>query len=460
MAGSFPSFVPVHEEPGEPVDVTTLAARFRERSARIGVVGLGYVGLPLLRVLAERGFSALGFDIDQAKVDVLNTGGSYIKHIDAADIARLRQQHRLAATADFSRLSEVDAIVLCVPTPLTRQREPDLAYIVGTTEAIAPKLRRGQLVVLESTTYPGTTRDVMRPILQSSGLVSGRDFFLAYSPEREDPGNEAFGTANIPKVVGGDGPDALRLACALYDQIVERTIPVTSLEAAEAVKLTENIFRSVNIALVNELKIVYEAMDIDIWEIIEAAKTKPFGYMPFYPGPGLGGHCIPIDPFYLTWKAREFDRPTRFIELAGEINTAMPRWVVEKAVSALSERRGRALRGANVLVIGVAYKKNVDDLRESPALKIIELLESRGALVSLHDPYFPEIPPTREHAALTGRRSVPLTQRVLAEIDVSIICTDHDAIDFRFLVEAARLIVDTRNACGQRGLSGDHIVKA
>ncbi len=410
--------------------------------------------------MAERGFVALGFDIDQTKVDRLNAGGSYIKHIAAENIARLREKNQLEATGDFSRLDDVDAIILCVPTPLTRQREPDLTYIVRTTEVIAARLRRGHLIVLESTTYPGTTREIMRPILERTGLVSGRDFFLAYSPEREDPGNQSFGTTNIPKVIGADGSDALRLACALYDRIVERTIPVTSLETAEAVKLTENIFRSVNIALVNELKIIYEAMGIDIWEVIEAAKTKPFGYMPFYPGPGLGGHCIPIDPFYLTWKAREYDCPTRFIELAGEINTAMPRWVVEKAISALSERQGRALRGANILVIGLAYKKNVHDLRQSPALKIMELLESRGALVSFHDPYFPEIPPTREHAEFTGRRSLPLTQGILAEVDLALICTDHDSVDFRLLVERAPLIIDTRNACAQRGLSGPHIVKA
>jgi UDP-N-acetyl-D-glucosamine dehydrogenase len=413
-----------------------------------------------LCAVAERGFVALGFDIDQTKVATLNAGGSYIKHIAAENIARLREKNRLEATGDFSRLDNVDAIILCVPTPLTRQREPDLTYIVRTTEVIAARLRRGHLIVLESTTYPGTTREIMRPILERTGLVSGCDFFLAYSPEREDPGNQSFGTTNIPKVLGGDGPDALRLACALYDQIVERTIPVTSLETAEAVKLTENIFRSVNIALVNELKIIYEAMGIDIWEVIEAAKTKPFGYMPFYPGPGLGGHCIPIDPFYLTWKAREYDCPTRFIELAGEINTAMPRWVVEKAISALSERQGRALRGANILVIGLAYKKNVHDLRESPALKIMELLESRGALVGFHDPYFAEIPPTREHAEFTGRRSLPLTREILAEVDLALICTDHDSVDFRLLVERAPLIIDTRNACAQRGLSGPHIVKA
>src|SRR6266851_3806605 len=307
---------------GEPLDVEALVARFRARTAKIGIIGLGYVGLPLLRTAAERGFSALGFDIDRTKVELLNAGGSYLGHISADSIAALRQGGHLAATADFSRLGEVDAIILCVPTPLTRQREPDLEFVVSTTEAMVPHLRRGQLIVLESTSYPGTTRGIMRPILERSGLRSGHDFFLAYSPEREDPGNADFATGDIPKVVGGDGPDALCLARALYDAVVAQTVPVSSLEAAEAVKLTENIFRAVNIALVNELKIVFEAMDIDIWEVIEAAKTKPFGYMPFYPGPGLGGHCIPIDPFYLTWKAREYDIATRFIELAGEINTA------------------------------------------------------------------------------------------------------------------------------------------
>src|SRR5713101_496422 len=351
------------EDPEDRVDVDALIARFREHTARIGVIGLGYVGLPLLRTAAERGFSMLGVDIDRGKVDVLNAGGSYIGHIGADIIAGLRAARRFEATDDFSRLSEVDAIILCVPTPLTRQREPDLTYVERTTESIAPHLRRGQLVVLESTTYPGTTREVMQPILEMSGFQSGRDFFLAYSPEREDPGNAEFATSNIPKVVGADGPDALRLACALYHELVAKTVPVTSLETAEAVKLTENIFRSVNIALVNELKIVFEAMGIDVWEVIEAAKTKPFGYMPFYPGPGLGGHCIPIDPFYLTWKAREFNIATRF-----------------------SERAGRALKGARILIIGVAYKKNVDDTRESPALTIMELLERRGALVSFHDP--------------------------------------------------------------------------
>jgi UDP-N-acetyl-D-glucosamine dehydrogenase len=443
-----------------PVSVDALVARFKARQARIGIIGLGYVGLPLVRAVAERGFGALGFDIDRTKIDILNAGGSYIRHISGETIAELHRAGRFEATDDFSRLGEVDAIILCVPTPLTRQREPDLTYVVNTTESIVPHLRRGQLVVLESTTYPGTTREVMRPILERSGLRSGLDFFLAYSPEREDPGNKNFDTSTIPKVVGGDGADALRLACALYEEIVARVVPVSSVDVAEAVKLTENIFRSVNIALVNELKVVYEAMGIDIWEVIEAAKTKPFGYMPFYPGPGLGGHCIPIDPFYLTWKAREFELSARFIELAGEVNTAMPGRVVDKTLAALSERLGLALRGARVLIIGIAYKKNVDDMRESPALKIMELLEKRGAAVTFHDPYFPEILPTREHPGFTGRKSTPLVAASLAATDVTVVCTDHDAIDYKLLAEHCRLIVDTRNAFASRGIISDKVVKA
>jgi UDP-N-acetyl-D-glucosamine dehydrogenase len=444
----------------EPVDVDALTRQLCERTAKIGVIGLGYVGLPLLLTAAERGFSALGFDIDHAKVELLNAGGSYLSHISAHSIAAVQRSGHLAATDDFSRLADVDAIILCVPTPLTRQREPDLSFVVSTTESVAPHLRRGQLVVLESTTYPGTTREIMQPILERSGLRSGRDFFLAYSPEREDPGNADFATGDIPKVVGGDGPEALRLARALYDAVVARTVPVGSLEAAEAVKLTENIFRAVNIALVNELKVVFEAMGIDIWEVIEAAKTKPFGYMPFYPGPGLGGHCIPIDPFYLTWKAREFNIATRFIELAGEVNRAMPQRVVEKTVAALSERSGRALRGARILIIGLAYKRNVADTRESPALTIMELLEGRGALVSFHDPYLTEIPPTREHAPFAGRRSTPLSEATAASFDAAIVCTDHDMVDYRLLVEHCPLVIDTRNACARRGLAGERVVKA
>jgi UDP-N-acetyl-D-glucosamine dehydrogenase len=444
----------------EPISVDTLVARFRAHRARIGIIGLGYVGLPLVRAVAERGFEALGFDIDAAKIRVLNAGGSYISHISAGAIAALRDSGRLEATEDFSRLAEVDAILLCVPTPLTRQREPDLTYVIRTTRSIAPHLRPGQLVVLESTTYPGTTREVMRPILEESGLRSGQDFFLAYSPEREDPGNPQFATSTIPKVVGGDGADALRLACAFYGEIVTRAVPVSSVDVAEAVKLTENIFRSVNIALVNELKVVYEAMGIDIWEVIEAAKTKPFGYMPFYPGPGLGGHCIPIDPFYLTWKAREFELSARFIELAGEVNTAMPIRVVDKVVAALSEHSDRALKGARTLIVGVAYKKNVDDMRESPALKIMELLQKRGAIVDFHDPFVPEMLPTREHPSFTGQKSLSLSSEALAGVDVAVICTDHDSVDYQLLADHCPLIVDTRNAFASRGIVSGRVVKA
>ncbi|MFO1086177.1 MAG: nucleotide sugar dehydrogenase [Reyranellaceae bacterium] len=440
--------------------VVSLIERFKTHQATIGVIGLGYVGLPLGCAMGRRGFDVLGFDIDPAKVEMINAGASYISHVDSREIAALRSTGRLAATADFTRLAACDAIILCVPTPLTRQREPDLTFVVRTTESVLPHLRRGQLVVLESTTYPGTTRDVMRPILERNGLKSGRDFFLAYSPEREDPGNATFSTAAIPKVVGGDGPEALRLASALYDEVVTRTVPVSSLEAAEAVKLTENIFRSVNIALVNELKIVFEAMGIDVWEVIEAAKSKPFGYMPFYPGPGLGGHCIPIDPFYLTWKAREFDVTTRFIELAGEINTAMPARVVARALEALSEHAGRAAKGARMLILGVAYKKNVDDTRESPAFKIMELLEKRGVHLEFHDPLVAEIPMTREHAEFAGRRSVPLTQDVVSTFDAAIVCTDHDAVDYANLVAWSRLVIDTRNVCARAGAVAGHVVKA
>jgi UDP-N-acetyl-D-glucosamine dehydrogenase len=451
------------ERPGfdiETPDIDTIVARFRDRSARIGIVGLGYVGLPLACAAARRGFATLGFDIDRAKVDTLNAGGSYIRHVAADGIARLRASGRFAASDDFTRIGEVDAILVCVPTPLTRQREPDLSFVVATTEAIAPGLNPGHLVVLESTSYPGTTREVMQPILERGGLRSGVDFFLAYSPEREDPGNAQFGTHDIPKVVGGDGEAALRIACALYDAIALSTVPVASLETAEAVKLTENIFRAVNIALVNELKLVYAAMGIDIWEVIAAAESKPFGYMPFYPGPGLGGHCIPIDPFYLTWKAREFDLATRFVELAGEINTAMPYRVVDRLIEALGARSGRALAGARILLVGVAYKKNVGDLRESPALKIIEILERRGAEIAYHDPLVDEITPTREHASLTGRRSIALSAEALAGFDAALICTDHDDIDYALIVAALPLVIDTRNACARHGLASERVVKA
>jgi UDP-N-acetyl-D-glucosamine dehydrogenase len=335
-----------------------------------------------------------------------------------------------------------------------------MSHVVATGQAIANRLRPGQMIILESSTYPGTTEEILRPILEQSGLKSDRDFFLAYSPEREDPGNVEFGTARIPKVVGGDGEAALGLAIQLYDQVVAHTVPASSMRVAEAVKLTENIFRSVNIALVNELKIVFNEMGIDIWEVIEAAKTKPFGYMPFYPGPGLGGHCIPIDPFYLTWKAREYGVATRFIELAGEINTAMPRYVAARLADALNRQAGKAVRGAKILIVGIAYKKNIDDVRESPGLEIIDLLEAKGALVAFHDPLVAEIPPSRRHGGLTGRKSLGLRRDTINDFDAALICTDHDNIDYRLIAEACPIVVDCRNAMARAGIEGAHIVKA
>jgi UDP-N-acetyl-D-glucosamine dehydrogenase len=427
--------------------------RIEKHDYTIGIVGLGYVGIPLALVAVFKGFNVIGFDIDHARVNDLNAGRSTIKHIPPEKIVEARESGKFEATTDFTRMGEADAILIAVPTPLNKYREPDLSYVVKTTEAVAAQLRAGQLIVLESTTYPGTTNEVMRPIFERSGLVSGKDFFLAFSPEREDPGNPDFGTATIPKVVGGDGEAALQLANTLYSQLVVKTVPVSSTATAEAVKLTENIFRSVNIALVNELKVVYEAMGVDVWEVIDAANTKPFGFMAFYPGPGLGGHCIPIDPFYLTWKAREFDISTRFIELAGEINTRMPYIVVEKVAQALDQQSAKGLHSAKILLIGVAYKKNVDDMRESPSLKLIELLETRGALVEYHDPYIPVIPVTREHAPLAGRKSVELTPEVVNRYDAILIATDHDNIDYSLLVEHGKIVIDTRNAVKKAGIS-------
>ncbi len=423
----------------------TLQQRFLRREATIAVIGMGYVGLPLMLAATGAGFSVVGFDVDEAKVVGLNRGKSPLRHLGDHRIMAAIEAGRFAATSDFSRLGEADAILICVPTPLGTHREPNLAFVEATARAVAASLRHGQLVILESTTWPGTTRDVVRPILEATGLKSGTDFFLAFSPEREDPGNAQFDTARIPKVVGGDGHEALSLACALYDQFVCRTVPVSSPETAEAAKLTENIFRAVNIALVNELKIVFQAMGIDVFEVIDAAKTKPFGYMPFYPGPGLGGHCIPIDPFYLTWKAREYGISTRFIELAGEINTYMPRYVVERTAEALDLHCGKGLSRAQVLIIGVAYKKNIDDIRETPALAVIELLEARGASVDFHDPHVPVIPPTRKHGRLAGRSSVMLTTKPKRVYDAAVVITDHDAVDWDRLPEVAAVIVDTRN---------------
>ena len=435
--------------------------RVEDRSIVIGVIGLGYVGLPLVLTALRQGIRVIGFDINGAHVDGINAGRSAIRHIRMDLIAEAVKDGRFVATTDFDRLAEPDALLIAVPTPLTRYREPDLSYVVNTTEAIGRRLREGQLVVLESTTYPGTTDEVMRPLLErASGLRSGEDFFLAFSPEREDPGNPDFGTSTIPKIVGGDGPDALAMALSLYNALVVEAIPVSSTATAEAVKLTENIFRAVNIALANELKQVYSAMGIDVWEVIDAAKTKPFGYMPFYPGPGLGGHCIPIDPFYLTWKAREYDISTRFIELAGEINTRMPYHVVDRLAELVDAHRRRSFSDATVLILGLAYKKNIEDLRESPSLKLIELIEKRGAATLYHDPLIPMIPPTREHAALTGRQSVALTAETLAAADAVLIATDHDAVDYAFVAAHARLVVDTRNACARAGVVADHVFKA
>ncbi|HVI33705.1 nucleotide sugar dehydrogenase [Phenylobacterium sp.] len=437
----------------------TLRTRLSERTAVAGVIGLGYVGLPLATAAARQGFRTIGFDIDPTKEAQIRAGRSYIDAVSSEELGRLVAAGRFTATTVYDRLAECDVIVICVPTPLSRHRDPDLSFIEATGREIAARLRPGQLIVLESTTYPGTTREVLKPILAASGLTPGRDFFLGFSPEREDPGNTAFDTTSIPKVVAGDGPQASELVQAFYGAVVRTLVPVSSLDVAEAVKITENVFRAVNIALVNELKLIYGAMGIDVWEVIEAAKTKPFGYMPFYPGPGLGGHCIPIDPFYLTWRSREFEVPTRFIELAGEINTSMPNHVVDVLARALDERLKRALSASRVLVIGLAYKKNVADVRESPTFKLMSLLEARGAEVAFHDPHVPEAPSTREHAEYAGRRSTALTAETVSGFDAILISTDHDAVDYGLLADAS-LVVDTRNAMAARGLPGHNVVKA
>lgn len=430
------------------------------RTAHVGVIGLGYVGLPLAIAVARAGFPVTGFDIDPAKIVSLDARRSYIEAVSDDALGREATAGRFRSTTDFATLGLCDVIVICVPTPLTKHRDPDLSFVEGTARSIAATLRPGQLVVLESTTYPGTTDGIVRTILEETGLKSGAEFFLGFSPEREDPGNRSFETSSIPKVVAGDGPHATTLMERFYEAVVTTVVPVSSNATAEAVKLTENIFRAVNIALVNELKVVYEAMGIDIWEVIEAAKTKPFGYMPFYPGPGLGGHCIPIDPFYLTWKSREYELPTRFIELAGEINSAMPRHVVGRLAEALDRRQGKALSRSQVLIIGLAYKKNVPDIRESPSLRLIELIEERGGKAAFHDPHVEEIPSTREYMALKGRRSIAFEEEAVRRFDAVLVATDHDAVDYAALARWAPLIVDTRNVFARRGIVADHIVKA
>jgi len=427
---------------------------------KTAVIGLGYVGLPLSLQFARSGVVVLGLDIDPAKVDALNEGRSYIKHISSEAIADAIKSGTFSASADFSRLEEADAIIICVPTPLNKNREPDISYIVDTGKRIAPHLQKGTLVVLESTTYPGTTDEDLRGVLEAgSGLVAGRDFHLAFSPEREDPGNPDSQVAIIPKVIGGYTPACLEKAKALYSKAIKIIVPVSSSRAAEATKLLENIFRSVNIALVNELKIVYAAMGIDIWEVIQAAKTKPFGFMPFYPGPGLGGHCIPIDPFYLTWKAREYGQNTRFIELAGEINTAMPEHVVNRTAEALNAQR-KPVKGSRVLVLGLSYKSNVDDDRESPSYVLMDLLKKRGADVAYHDPYVPVIRQTREHAHWAGTRSVNWDRETLAGFDAVIIATNHQSVSCEQLAGWSHCIVDARNAMAGIKITNGQVWKA
>ncbi len=428
---------------------------FKGARLKVGIIGCGYVGLPLGLRFAEAGHAVVGFDTDRSKVEKLNRGQSYIGHIAGTKIQQYVNSKHFSATDDFTRLGEMDAVMICVPTPLDQRREPDLSYVEQTARAIQPNLQRGQLIVLESTTYPGTTEELVLPILESNGLRCpiahgpesehmATDFFLAFSPEREDPGNKQYGLAQIPKVVGGVNPPSGRAAVALYAQVVSRVVPVSSTRAAEMTKLLENIFRCVNIALVNELKLLAIRMGIDIWEVIDAAASKPFGFMPFYPGPGLGGHCIPVDPFYLSWKAREYDFSTRFIELSGEVNTAMPYHVVEAIGSALNDRQ-KALKGARILLLGVAYKKDVDDLRESPSLKIMQLLGQRGANIEYSDPFFPELHKMR-HYDYAGMRSVDLTPTNIGKYDCVVIATDHTTYDYPAIVESAQLVVDTRNA--------------
>lgn len=434
-----------------------LLQKINEQKAVIGVVGLGYVGLPLLMEFVERDFKTIGFDIDIRKVDKLNDGKSYIKHIDEKRVKAVRDSGLFEATVDFERIKEVDCILICVPTPLTKHREPDVSYITGTAEAIYPYLRKGQFIVLESSTFPGTTEDVMKPILEKSALKEGKDFWVAFSPEREDPNNPNFNTHTIPKVVGANTEYARNLAVALYEKVIVKTVPVSSSQAAEATKLLENIFRSVNIALVNEMKMILDKMGIDVWEVINAASTKPFGFMPFYPGPGLGGHCIPIDPFYLTWKAREYEMNTRFIELAGEINTNMPYWVVARVMDALNDHQ-KSIKGSKVLVLGAAYKKDIDDPRESPSFKLMEILLDKGAIVDYNDPLIPELPAMRKYDI--QRKSVELTPQNLAKYDCVLVSTDHSAYDWDFIVKHVNLLVDTRNATSNVMGQRDKIYKA
>lgn len=438
-----------------------LLEKIKNRTALVGIIGMGYVGLPLGLAFANKKFNVLGFDLDEKKITFLNNGKGYLKHINEIKIKEAVNSGCLSATSDFSRLKEVDAILICVPTPLNEHREPDMSYVVNTSKTIAKYLQKGQLVILESTTYPGTTEEVLLPLFEnvsgSKKYKVGKDFYLAFSPEREDPNNPDFTTTEIPKVVGGVTPNCLKFAKVLYDQVIIRTVPVSSPRAAEATKLLENIYRSVNIALVNELKMVFDKMNIDIWEVIAAASTKPFGFKAFYPGPGLGGHCIPIDPFYLTWKAREYELNTKFIELAGEVNTNQPYYVVEKSTEALNKFK-KALNGAKVLILGAAYKKDIDDMRESPTLKLIEIFREKGATVEYHDPLVPKLPKTRKYKY--DLKSVKLMKEKLNSYDLVVLSTDHSIFDYKFIASNAKLIIDTRNAFETRGIKSKKIFKS
>lgn len=428
--------------------------KIEEKNARIGVIGLGYVGLPIVLRFCEEGYRVTGFDVERARIDTLNAGGSYIKHIPAEKVSSFVKSGAFSATADTSALSRMDAVVICVPTPLSDKREPDLSYVRKSAAAVAENLRRGQLVSLESTTYPGTTEELLMPMLEGGGMKAGRDFFLVFSPEREDPGRVDYTTRNTPKIVGGITGKCCSLGAALYSKIIHEVVPVSSTKVAEMSKLLENIYRSVNIALVNELKMLCDRMKIDIWEVIEASNTKPFGFQAFYPGPGLGGHCIPIDPFYLTWKAREYDFSTRFIELAGEINTNMPYYIVSKVMEALNSN-GRPIKGSNILILGLAYKKNVDDLRESPSLELIRILRHKGAKVAYNDPYVPMAVHRRDGLKM---RSVPLSIKGIRKYDCVVVATDHSTYDYRWIASNSKLVIDTRNAMA--GIKAPNIVKA
>jgi UDP-N-acetyl-D-glucosamine dehydrogenase len=428
--------------------------KIETRNAKIGIFGLGYVGLPLGLCFAEKGFMVLGFDIDEKKIKAISNGKSYIKHIGEDRIKTVVDRKRFYASNDFSRVSEMDALILCVPTPLNKYREPDLSYVITTFEEVLPFIRTGQLISLESTTYPGTTEEKIRPRIESRGFTVGKDIYLVYSPEREDPGNKDFNTKNIPKVVGGTTPECSKIGAALYGAVVSSVVTVSSTKTAEMTKLLENIYRAVNIGLVNEMKVIADTMNIDIWEVIQAAATKPFGFTPFYPGPGLGGHCIPIDPFYLNWKAREYDLKTRFIELAGEINTAMPEWVVTKTSNALNERE-KSVKGSRILVLGLSYKKNIDDVRESPSVMLLEMLRKKGANIGYIDPFYPKFPPMRDH--YFDLEATPFNIEEIKKTDCVIVATDHDFFDYDLLLEHGSLIIDTR---GRFKESRHNIVRA